>query len=400
MKNLIETVRSLNDGLESIAPPPPEYSAALCGPSTIPSISQVLSNSSVSQSVTPTTRRQDNSSTRATASIPTTQETEPVFERLYMQCLQVFSAVIYRLPSDNLDCDYALKRFRLWGVNLFEGDIGLDRMMVNLFRKSLQLQNFLLGTFGDIILTLGKYLTIHCKVFIVYTNFLRLDPLVRYVISLGHRNMEVEHSKLMALFADENLAGATSANSPYFDFLEEDRVERQVTELITQCKTQLEGLVECLFEVLPAIRRFREIYFLEMERQSRDIIRISDETTESTTTQSSAGKVKEPCSKDQEDGSLDLLNLDLQLATAIQESLLDEEARRMGESKHSEEIEKWKEEISKLDALKGLMSAWSSQTLTPKQKELKEEVFQDFKAVARTFGMSLARVSVHLCIAL
>ncbi|KAI9718538.1 MAG: hypothetical protein M1812_003989 [Candelaria pacifica] len=245
LRDLVDTLHALNNGLETIAPPPPGYfvhptlelhTAPNPGGTTQQSSSSeqsiALSHSAI------TGHGEVGSSNRCDQDdrfIPS-MLFHPTIEFSYTRCLECISIALPRLDgSANTSASIALLRLKLWGSSLFHGSTTLDQLLNPRTRDSTLLRDFIVGTLADIAVTLEYLLNIICE---------EEDP-----------NIKSELNKLAVLMSGNEMADASS-----------DEVDDLVdVEVLT---TEIKELVENLFDVLPTIRRLRQVAFLQLEQTS------------------------------------------------------------------------------------------------------------------------------------
>lgn len=160
---LLQTLKSCNDGLITIAPPPPGYYV-----NADPIIATGDSISvAASQNTIPVSSRISTQNIRASTVIGDNTSDQgvgqdgrvfrPLIELLHSTCMDALRNLIIRFPTLRKHLEGIGDRLALWGSGLFQSQITIDQAVNDRSNASALLKDNICGTLADIVLILGKW---------------------------------------------------------------------------------------------------------------------------------------------------------------------------------------------------------------------------------------------------
>lgn len=171
LNDLLDTLKNCNDGLLTIAPPPPGYHVSLAGndPTLVdpeaqytaldapqrPQPPQTTSNSELS--LPPRDRRAEITPQNASTSTIKSQAQEstkkffhPVLELLHSTCLRVLRSMVVQYPNFKEPFQGIGDRLEIWGTGLFQGQVSIDQALNRSSRAIDLLRNNIAGILADV----------------------------------------------------------------------------------------------------------------------------------------------------------------------------------------------------------------------------------------------------------
>ena len=181
LNDLLKTLKNCNDGLLTIAPPPPGYHVSLAGndPTLVGHEAQYLgldapqrpqppqstsnSDSSPPSSDWSAETRPQNSST-STIKTPDQESTKkvfrPVIELLHSTCLRVLRSMVVHYPNHKGTFQLIGDRLEIWGTGLFQGQVSIDQALNRSSRAIELLRNNIAGILADVAVILRRHFPI------------------------------------------------------------------------------------------------------------------------------------------------------------------------------------------------------------------------------------------------
>lgn len=158
---LLDTLKHCNDGLLTIAPPPPGYSVSLLanGPmqqsrNQAPAYVPQEAITSQQPPLDPPAR-QDQAPPVIVHDLQGASVFRPVIQHLYSTALDVLRSARVQYPSHKLQLDKVIHRLSLWGSGMFKGLITLDQALNRPSDSIVLLRNNIIGILAEVAITLG-----------------------------------------------------------------------------------------------------------------------------------------------------------------------------------------------------------------------------------------------------
>lgn len=160
LKELLDVLKSCNDGLLQIAPPAPDYynlgADQILSTSEFPAQVQVPENHSSSPSLAAASV-QDQDRLQATSSPPRGRMEEYAALRLiHSRCTETLQSIIAQDIDHRLDLENAVGRLAVWASGMFTGRITLDQVLCAKSYAQKMIRDQILGILVDIAIFLGK----------------------------------------------------------------------------------------------------------------------------------------------------------------------------------------------------------------------------------------------------
>jgi hypothetical protein len=170
------------------------------------------------------------------------------------------------------------------------------------------------------------------------------------------------------------------------------------------CIEKMDGLLDCLFDVLPSIDRLRQIWLLNLERRSNEITPAVATTSRALPKQQASltgsypepfpspeSRGKGPARDGQDEDSMgDLLKMDFELAVAIRASLVDAQKRAIEEKRRDAEIMKqiqlWDYEITRLQDWSNAFEKSLQSKASDSEVKKRYLIFEQLAKIGSTFG--------------
>ncbi|KAL8926907.1 MAG: hypothetical protein Q9208_002716 [Pyrenodesmia sp. 3 TL-2023] len=164
LKDILETLKTCNDGLLTIAPPAPGYYVSLAGndpiletadqaldtpqePETRSQPASFLTAGRREESIPPDTHFSIQASPTQE---PSTLVFHSVIELLHSTCLRVLRSISERYPAHKTNFQEVGDRLQIWGTGLFHGQISVDQALNQRSAAVTLLRNNIAGTLADI----------------------------------------------------------------------------------------------------------------------------------------------------------------------------------------------------------------------------------------------------------
>ena len=195
LNDILDTLKNCNDGLLTIAPPPPGYHVSLAGNDPIlvdheaqytgldaPQRPQPSQSTSDPQLSLPSSdRRAETTSTIKTLAQESTKKVfHPVIELLHSTCLRVLRSMVVQYPNFKGTFQGIGDRLEIWGTGLFQGQVSIDQALNRSSRAIDLLRNNIAGILADIAVILRRR-------FPICFNLRRNDPFGVFVFSANSR---------------------------------------------------------------------------------------------------------------------------------------------------------------------------------------------------------------------
>lgn len=177
LNDILDTLKNCNDGLVTIAPPPPGYHISPAGddstleisdeaqytvvddsrqPQPPQSTSQPFPRPTIDRRAettpqntnTPTIKPQDQGSTKKVF--------HPVVELLYSTCLRILRSMVVHYPNSSENFQAVGDRLQIWGTGLFHGQVSIDQAFNQSSRAIKLLRKNIAGVLADVAVTLRK----------------------------------------------------------------------------------------------------------------------------------------------------------------------------------------------------------------------------------------------------
>ena len=177
LNNLLNTLKNCNDGLLTIAPPPPGYHVSLAGddPTLMgheaqytgldahqrPQLPQNTSNPELSlPSFDRRAETTPQSSSTSTIKTPAQESTKkvfhPIIELLHSTCLRVLRSMVVQYPNNKEIFQCIGDRLEIWGTGLFQGQVSIDQALNRSSTAINLLRNNIAGVLADIAVILRR----------------------------------------------------------------------------------------------------------------------------------------------------------------------------------------------------------------------------------------------------
>ena len=171
LNDLLDTLKNCNDGLLTIAPPPPGYHVSLAGndPTLVGHEAQYTgldalqrpqppqSTSNPELSLPSGDRRAETTPQNSSTSIIKTPAQEsakkvfhPVIELLHSTCLRVLRSMVVQYPNFKDIFQGIGDRLEIWGTGLFQGQVSIDQALNRSSRAIDLLRNNIAGILADV----------------------------------------------------------------------------------------------------------------------------------------------------------------------------------------------------------------------------------------------------------
>ena len=180
LNDLLDTLKNCNDGLLTIAPPPPGYHVSLAGndptlvghealytgfdapqrppppqSSSAPQRS-VLSMLSIDRRGETTPQDSSTSNTDIPAQESTKKVFHPVIELLHSTCLKVLRSMVVQYPNFKKTFQGIGDRLEIWGTGLFQGHVSIDQALNRSSRANKLLRDNIAGILADVAVILRR----------------------------------------------------------------------------------------------------------------------------------------------------------------------------------------------------------------------------------------------------
>lgn len=180
LRNLLDTLKHLNDGLLTIAPPAPGYYFSVSDPilessqptQQLQEHSQFRQTWSRSQQAQVSHKSSQDQTSRIWDNIPSKQKDSrggkgfhSVIDLLYSTSLDVLRTAAVRYPTDKPIFEEVLHRLNLWGSGMFQGQISIDQALNQRSDSVNLLRNNIAGTLAGIAISLGQFHHSHLAFF-------------------------------------------------------------------------------------------------------------------------------------------------------------------------------------------------------------------------------------------
>ena len=171
LNDLLDTLKNCNDGLLTIAPPPPGYHVSLAGndptlegheahytPLDAPQRPQPPQSTSNPELSLPSRDRRaeitpQNASTstiKGQTQDSTKKVFHPVLELLHSTCLRVLRSMVVQYPNFKETFQGIGDRLEIWGTGLFQGQVSIDQALNRSSRAIELLRNNIAGILADV----------------------------------------------------------------------------------------------------------------------------------------------------------------------------------------------------------------------------------------------------------
>ena len=182
LDQVLDTLKSCNDGLLTIAPPAPGYYVSLAGNDQILETSEELRyptlgvsqreqpSSDTSQNVASLANRNSagltshNDGGQSNLEEPTRRVFRPMIELLYSTCLGIIRLVQKQYPSHRMAFQPIGDRLAIWGSGLFNGQVTLDQALDAKSAARKLLRKNIAGTLADIAIILSESVRVSSEV--------------------------------------------------------------------------------------------------------------------------------------------------------------------------------------------------------------------------------------------
>ena len=177
LNEILDTLKKCNDGLLTIAPPPPGYHVSLAGSKRVlmtldeaqytgldaprrqqppQSTSQPFSSPMNDRRPETTPQNTSTSTIKTSAQESTKKVFHPVIELLYSTCLGVLRSMVVQYPNSRGTFQGIGDRLEIWGTGLFQGQVSIDQALNQSSRGINLLRINIAGILADVAVILRK----------------------------------------------------------------------------------------------------------------------------------------------------------------------------------------------------------------------------------------------------
>ena len=415
LSDILDTLKNCNDGLLTIASPPPGYHVSLAGNDVAletldeaqytesdaprrpqPPQSTIQAFSSPNEDRPPETSAQNTST--STIKTPAQESTKkafrPVIELLYSTCLGVLRSMVAQYPNSRGTFQDIRDRLQIWGTGLFHGQVSIDQALDQPSRAIHMLRDNIAGILADVAVILrkrfffcfnyGGLIHLESLSFISVpesSSFTAMADILNagHTLSiLGEADTSASILQLRELFSIPEISLLPLGSSSFTESLDE-ALEESIS--LDSCSGELAALVESLFCTLSTTEMVLKDTIAHQKEDpainERDLLIKSN-------SESSLPNLAPAYAKD-------LLRIDLQGIADLQDSLKDSEFAKYMEDRNlkfdkvqlHKDLEEEARQLRYWTSM--LKESTEQQSMT---KETRTAMIFNLMRIARTFGES------------